>query len=232
MKNILIVGGNSSVGKSLREKLPIENCKIYYTGTSLSENEGYFKVDLSSDTDIINCVSNLPEIDGLVLTAGIIDQVPLKFIKRETLIHFFNINFFGQLLFVSQLLKSKKINKGASVVVVSSIAGNKFGSVGNTIYASTKAAFEGAIKCMVMETAKQQIRINSIQPGMLKTDMWSADKSAQISSKELAKDEERYPFGYGLPNDVASVIQFLLSEDSKYINGASIVLDGGFSIQY
>jgi len=233
MKTILIVGANSGVGKGIVQKLSNLDYQLILTGTKFIETENHssYILNLKDDENIKSFVNQLDKIDGVVLTAGIIEQIPLKFISREALYNLFDINFFGPLLVLKELSKQKKLNQGASIVAISSIAGNKFGSIGNTIYASTKAAFDGAIKCLALELTKQKVRINSIQPGMLDTEMWKAENTT-IDSETLNKDALRYPLGYGKPKDVANLVAFLLSEESTYINGSAIVLDGGFSVAY
>jgi NAD(P)-dependent dehydrogenase (short-subunit alcohol dehydrogenase family) len=129
------------------------------------------------------------------------------------------------LVLFSELLKRKKINRQSSVVFISSISAIR-GAKGNGLYAITKAALDSICKVYANELSSKLIRINTIQPGMVETDM--AFKTENLLSKEVMDiDRSKYPFGYGEVKDVALPVVFLLSNASKWITGQSITIDGG-----
>ena len=100
---------------------------------------------------------------------------------------------------------------------------------GATSYSASKGAISSVIKVMALEMATKKIRVNSVCPGMVMTEM--VDNLEAISSNQLKKDEkENYPLGYGTPEQVANAIVFLLSDASSWITGTNLVIDGGASI--
>jgi NAD(P)-dependent dehydrogenase (short-subunit alcohol dehydrogenase family) len=148
--------------------------------------------------------------------------------------HFFNyndyenirkINLDSVLVLFSELLKKKKINKNASVVFISSISAIR-GAKGNGLYAITKAALDGISKVYANELSSKLIRVNSIQPGMVETDMSMLAENI-LSKETMDIDRSKYPLGYGETKDIALPVIFLLSNASKWITGQSIVIDGG-----
>ncbi len=128
------------------------------------------------------------------------------------------------------MLKKKKILNGGSIVFVSSISGTVIGSKGNIMYSSSKSGLDGIVKSLSLELSDKRIRVNSINAGMVETEMWNSDNSS-VSSTCLDLDSKKYPLGYGKPIDIANLTRFLISEESVWITGSNIIADGGFSIQ-
>ena len=128
------------------------------------------------------------------------------------------------------LLAKKKINNCASIVFLSSISGFLIGSPGNLMYSSSKAALNGIVKTLAIELASKKIRVNSINAGMIKSEMWQKADSF-ITQEHLLTDSLKYPLGYGEVSDAASLVAFMVSDESRWITGTSIVADGGFTAQ-
>ncbi|MGN6492915.1 MAG: SDR family NAD(P)-dependent oxidoreductase [Agriterribacter sp.] len=192
------------------------------------DNASYIKADLSADEDIERAVAALPEINGYVHATGIIRWGPLKFIKRQALEEIMNVNYYSMVLMLAEITRKKKLKKHAfsSVVAISSVSA-VIGSKSNLLYTGSKGAMSAAARVIANEFASQKIRVNSIEPGMVQTDM--ASEAEELLSKEaVEKDIASYPFGYGKPEDVANATVFLLSDASKWITGQSLVLDGGW----
>jgi len=235
-KNILVTGGSSGIG--------LETCKVIASlgGNVIatarneanlhalinelgSDKHKFIQGDLTSDSDRQNIVACMPSIDGLVHSAGIVMLAPLKFIKEDVMDTIYNVNYKSIVLLLQTILKQKKINKGASIVFVSSVAG-LFGMKGNGMYAGTKGALISATRVFANELSAQRIRVNCVAPGMVKTAI-TEETINQLSAEVVAIDEAKYPLGYGDPQDVANPVAFLLSSASKWITGQTIVLDGG-----
>jgi NAD(P)-dependent dehydrogenase (short-subunit alcohol dehydrogenase family) len=123
------------------------------------------------------------------------------------------------------MLKKKKFNKPSSIVFLSSIA-SLYGMKGNGLYAITKASLNIMAKTYANELANKKIRVNTVAPGMVNTQI-TLDASEFLSDEAILKDKKKYPLGYGEPKDVALPIVFLLSDASKWITGQVLVLDGG-----
>jgi NAD(P)-dependent dehydrogenase (short-subunit alcohol dehydrogenase family) len=127
-----------------------------------------------------------------------------------------------------QLIKSKKINKGASIVFISSISGVTCSSVGGSIYSASKGAINGLVKGMALDLAPKMIRVNTVNPGMISTSIYDA---GTISGEQLKEDIKRYPLKrYGKPEEVAYLVIYLLSDASSWVTGSSMIIDGGFTL--
>lgn len=239
-KNILVTGATSGIGKQIAMTCITNGANVFFCGRSeeklaqlnklYGDTHRYIKVNLALDEDI-NALSEIDvQLDGVVHYAGIMKTLPAKFVNREALHEIMNTNFYAPTLLTSCLLKKKKINKGSSIVFISSIGGNFIASKGNAMYSASKGAVNAYAKVLALELSGQSIRVNTINPGMIKTEMWSPETSS-ISQEQILEDEKKYPLGYGEPTDVAEATVFLLSNKSKWITGSNIILDGGFTIQ-
>lgn len=239
-KRILVTGATSGIGKQIATTCAANGATVIFSGRSgeklqaLKESFGndhlYIEADLDND-EYINKVAELcGPLNGIVHCAGILKTLPARFITRQTLQETINTNFFSSALLTTAILKKKAISRGGSIVFISSIGGNFIASKGNAMYSASKGAVNAYAKVLALELSSSQIRVNTLNPGMVKTEMWNLDSSS-ISLEQLAEDEKRYPLGYGEAIDIAEASTFLLSDKSKWITGSNIVLDGGFTIQ-
>jgi NAD(P)-dependent dehydrogenase (short-subunit alcohol dehydrogenase family) len=176
-------------------------------------------------SEIQNFVEGLDNIDGYVHSAGVVDINPIKFFKPDLYEQIRSTNLDSFIYLMNAMLKRKKINNKASIVLLSSISG-LYGMKGNGLYGMTKAALNIAAKTYANELSKQKIRVNSVAPGMVKTQI-TLDTIDKLGEDQIKSDEEKYPLGYGEPEDVAYPICFLLSDAAKWITGEVMVLDGG-----
>ena len=219
-KQIVVAGGNFiGIGRN------IEKLETYISDHKLEQSKA-IKFDLVEIENIHLLVSNLSiKIDGFVHSAGIAYVSPMHFFNYSDYENIRKINLDCVLVFFSELLKKKKINKQASVVFISSISAIR-GAKGNGLYAITKSALDSVSKVYANELSSRYIRVNTLQPGMVETEM--SMKAENILSKEVMDiDRSKYPLGYGEAKDIALPVIFLLSNASKWITGQSIVIDGG-----
>jgi NAD(P)-dependent dehydrogenase (short-subunit alcohol dehydrogenase family) len=235
-KCILITGATSGIGYAGVILLFEMGCNVFAIGRNkkrLSELEAIGKgkitainVDLMNDdceTEIvrqINC-----QLDGFVHCAGVFRSVPLNFITQKFIESERRLNYDVFLFLIKGLIKSKKIAKKSSIVAISSISAH-FGSNGHTIYSGTKGALISSIRVLAKELSCKEIRLNSISPGMVRTEMANAIFN-DLTIESILDDEKKYPLGYGQPIDVAYSIAFLLSDASSWMTGQDIILDGG-----
>jgi NAD(P)-dependent dehydrogenase (short-subunit alcohol dehydrogenase family) len=236
-KTILVTGATSGIGLEICKQIAIaggnfigigrniEKLQKYINDHSLEESK-VVKFDLVEIEIIHLLVSDLTmQIDGFVHSAGIAHVSPMRFFNYHDYENVRKINLDSVLVLFSELLKKKKINKNASVVFISSISAIR-GAKGNGVYALTKAALDSISKVYANELSSKNIRVNTIQPGMVETDM-SAQAENILSKETMDIDRSKYPLGYGEPKDIALPVVFLLSNASKWITGQSIVIDGG-----
>jgi NAD(P)-dependent dehydrogenase (short-subunit alcohol dehydrogenase family) len=236
-KTILITGATSGIGLEICKQITVAGGNFIGIGRDIEKLQHYIvenelrlskaiKFDLIELEDIHLLVSDLHvKIDGLVHSAGIVNVSPMRFFNYSNYENIRKINLDCVLVLFAELLKKKKINKHSSVVFISSISAIR-GAKGNGLYAITKAALDTISKVYANELSSKFIRVNTIQPGMVETDM--SMQAENILSKEIMNiDRSKYPLGYGETKDIALPVIFLLSNASKWITGQSIIIDGG-----
>ncbi|MDR2085182.1 MAG: SDR family oxidoreductase [Bacteroidales bacterium] len=179
---------------------------------------------------IINAVSDFGKIHGLVHIAGKSYISPLKAISENGVLDTFKLNTYAGLE-LAKLFINKKIYAGehGSIVFISSVYGI-VGSPANVGYAVSKAGIIGATKALAMELAPQKIRVNCVAPGFVKTKMMDSN-TGSFDDNYLSVLDNLHPLGLGEPEDIANAISFMLSDMSKWITGAVMNVDGGFTAQ-
>ena len=234
-KTILVTGASAGIGAAVAKLCSDLGAKVCITGRNmdrLSEvskqlgNESeFFQADLTLEKDIDNLVKALPCIDGWVHCAGIIEPFPIKFIQSKHIKSMFTINFDSACLLTSKLMQLKKINTSASFVFISSISA-QHPYKGGSLYAASKAALESFSRSIALEFSSKGVRSNCISAALVETEMFEKTKNA-LSEIELLGILSSYPLGIGKPMDVAHASAFLLSNQSSWMTGTTITLDGG-----
>jgi len=239
-KTILVTGASSGIGRAIAVACSQVGARLIITGrneTRLSETflmlegEGHLQIcaDLTNPASLEELVEQLPKIDGMVNNAGIAKPLVLQLADAEDVSEVMQINAFVPINLTRLVLQQKKLNKGASLIYISSVNGNNCAYIGSTIYAASKSAITGFMKGVALELAPRGIRANCINPGMIETDLLS---SGSIGQEELEKDRLKYPLKrYGKPEEVAYAAVYLLSDATQWITGSSLLIDGGYTLQ-
>lgn len=233
-KRILVTGASSGIGRQCCISASQLGAQIVATGRNaerLAETEralageGHRTVvaDLTSEEGFEAVVAAAGELDGIVHSAGVTVLLPFRFTTREVLREQHRINFEVPVLLTRSLVNDRKLKRGASVVFLSSTAALQ-GRVGQTAYASDKAALIAVVRIIAKELSSRRTRINCLCPGMVRTPML---EGSLLTKEDYERDEALYPLGYGEPEDVAHAAVFLLSDASRWITGTSLLLDGG-----
>lgn len=235
-KTILITGASSGIGRATAIECSRLGATIIVTGRNEErlrdtlnslDGEGHSWIcsDLTIDTQMMSLVDSATSLDGLVLCAGKGMMLPVQFSTREKFLDVLDTNFLYPIELLRVLIKKKKINKGASVVAVSSMGGTNFYTVGNGVYGASKAALDSYMKFCARELAPKNVRVNTVLPAMIDTPLIHR---GSVSDEEHAADAQTYPLKrYGNPEDVAYGIIYLLSNASSWVTGTSLVIDGG-----
>ncbi len=239
-KNILVTGASSGIGNSISLVLDSFGANLFIVGRNSkrlniaydeikNQKKNKYLCDITQASDLDKLVTDLPLVDGVVFCAGIIDYLPGKFVSKERITNIFSINYDAQILLYQKLHNSKKINKNASLVFISSIS-SQIGIPGTLLYASSKAAINASVRVLASELAPKRVRVNSISPGMIRSPMIENAEQV-VDKKSFDKKEIEYPLGYGEPKDVAYAVTYLLSDASRWITGINLIVDGGFTLK-
>ena len=225
-KNILLIGGSTGIGLEIAKKLHKDN-NIYVASRSEGSIDdlevNHLEFDVLKD-DISSL--DLPEkLDGLVYCPGSINLKPFKMLKPKDFEEEMQLNFFGLIKVVNALMPKLKESEQASLVFFSSVA-VKVGMPFHTSVAAAKGAIEGFAKSLAAEYAPN-IRVNVVSPSL--TDTPLAEKLLN-NDKKKEKMNQRHPLQrVGTTADIANMTAFLLSEQSSWITGQILGVDGGLS---
>ena len=234
-KNILVTGASAGIGRGIAISCSRMGACVYAIGRNADrlneticqmEGTGHKAVicDLTSRQDVAAFVSELPKLDGVVHCAGIGQRIPCKQLTETDVDNLMDINFKAPVLLQTELLTQKRLNKGASVIFIASIA-SWSPSTGNAVYSASKGALISYAKCLGLELAPRQIRVNCISSAMVWTELATNDG---MSIEELKVDEERYPLKrYGQPEDIAHLAIYMLSDASAWMTNSNVEITGG-----
>ena len=216
-KTILITGAASGIGKATAIESSKLGAKIVAVDMNVDglekvmtqlEGEGHLSYtgNLCHEDFLKELGENTPALDGVFLCAGVSDTTPVKFITEDKIQRVFDVNLTAPIMMLRQLLLKKKINKGGSLVWMSSYGAEKV-EPGLGIYAASKSGVNGIMRAYAKELVSRKIRSNSIMPMMIRTELLSTLKN--ISDKDWEKQESMYPLGFGNPLDVAYAAIYL-----------------------
>lgn len=240
-KNVVITGCNRGIGKAMAEAFAKEGANIIACTRKLPpEVEAWYEelrrehgvevhavqVDMGDKESVNAAVKaifglRIP-VHVLINNAGIAHFDGLMKMQYETLEETFRMNYFGPLMLIKGLVMPMMKANGASVINMASVAGMD-GTAGNCAYGASKAALILATKTLSKELAKPKIRVNTIAPSIVETDM-SATIDSAIREEQLANTAISRPAS---KEEIANVALFLASDDASYINGQIIRVDGG-----
>jgi len=235
-KNIIVTGASGGIGNSIVKKLNKAGANILASGTRIEkleelkknfENIKILKFDISQSDKIAEFIENATNelggsLDGLVNNAGITqDNLAIR-MSLEEWQKVININLTSTFLMSKFAIKKMLKNKSGKIVNITSVVGHT-GNLGQVNYTASKAAIVAMSKSLAIEYAKKNININCISPGFIKTAM-----TDNIDEKFKEVIVSKIPSArLGEPDDIANAVLFLSSDQSKYINGETLHVNGG-----
>lgn len=251
MKKVaLITGGSSGIGLGIAAWLTRNGQWTVYSVSrsrekierairqvpELKHKVEFLSGDVSAPKDCERLVKTIEErhgvLHGLVNNAGIVAWGGMEVITNQQWQNILDINLSGPFLLTKAMLPLLKKAGGASIVNISSIASKHPGT--SIAYSVSKAGLDMLTEYLAGDLGPYQIRTNSINPGLVKTNLHLDNKVFTEEEKYLSmiqKAADRYPIGrIGTTDDIASLAGFLLSDDSSWINGAIIKADGGATL--
>ena len=243
-KIALVTGGASGLGFAIAERLIKQNIFTIITGrnqqkldeakTALGDLCLVQNIDINQLDQIPNHVKSIVDahgkIDILVNNAGVNLKKDMFDVTDAEFQQIILTNLTGVFTLSREVSKIMIAQKNGTIVNISSMAAH-YGIPKVIAYTASKSAIEGMTRSMAVELAPLGIRVNCVAPGFIKTNMSSAalDKDPERKNRVLS----RTPMGkLGLPEDVANAVNFLASDEAKFITGAVLVVDGGNSIGF
>lgn len=240
-KTILVTGASSGIGRATAIECSRLGAKVVLSARNAGRlNETFsalsgdghqiLPADLTNQEQLGDLVAKSPEVNGIVLSAGRSVLTPFLFCSRDKFDEIMDINFYSQVETLRLFAKKKKLVKGGSAVVVASIGGTHGGKFtsGNDVYGTSKAALCSIMRYAAKELASKNIRVNTINPGMVDTKLIHG---GAVTEEQHAIDMAKYPLKrYGKPEEIAYGIIYLLSDAAAWVTGHSLVIDGGVTI--
>ena len=236
-KVVVITGGNSGIGYAAAKKLKEDNATVIITGrrkeavekAAAELNVTGLIADQSTLTDIEKLVDQVKEqfgkVDILLVNAGITKFSTIEQIGESQFDEMMNINFKGAYFTLSRFIPL--LSDGASVIMLSSTSATISPQTAS-VYAASKAAINAVVKIAALELASRKIRVNAVSPGPIATEIISKIGLDENLENQLVQS---IPAGrMGKPQEVASMIRYLASEEASFLTGANFLVDGGQSI--
>ena len=237
-KKIFITGAGRGIGRGIAIELANKGA-VLAIGYSQSQEkaqslikdlsgEGHFsiQVDICNEEQIQSAIKEIlaqwKKIDGVVNNAGVTaDQILLR-MKTEDFDHVIQTNLRGTFLITQAVLKPMMRSGSGSIVNITSVIGHS-GNRGQANYSASKAGIEGFSRSVALEMASRNLRSNCVAPGFIETEM--TEKLTDAQREDILKNIPLKAIGQ--PKDVANAVAYLLSDDSRYVTGQTLHVNGG-----
>ena len=242
-KVAVVTGASKGIGRACALRLAKDGMTVVvnYSRSAAEADEvvemikadGGEAIKIKADVSDINQVKAMfkqisdlyKRVDVLVNNAGIVKDEYLLMLNPETLDKCLDLNIKGYFYCAQQAVLKMYSQKSGSIINMSSVS-SKMALAGQSVYSATKGAVNSMTQTMAKELGRKGIRVNAVCPGFVMTDM--VEQLPEDKKKEYIKE---VPMGrFAQVDEVASLVSFLASEESKYITGQAIVLDGGLSL--
>tara|TARA_B100000963_G_C22474204_1_gene601588 strand:- start:5 stop:736 length:732 start_codon:yes stop_codon:yes gene_type:complete len=236
INKIFITGGSGGIGSAICNKFKDNNYSLILTSSSdekieklkniYGDHHFYYKVDLSNATDLQNCldqiVINHKDISVIVNNAGVTEDNIIFRMKNEQWSKVIQTNLNSNYQIIKSLLPNMLSRKYGKIIGISSIVGTT-GNPGQANYVASKSGMVGLYKSIAAEVAKRNINVNIVSPGFIATSM-----TEKLNTDQKNSYLSRIPMSkFGHPDDIAKTVYFLASDDSSYITGQNIHVNGG-----
>jgi len=238
-KIALITGGSTGIGLATAKRFVTEGAYVFITGRREAELAASVKEIGATVTGVQGDVSNLADLDRLFAqikrekgkldivfaNAGGAQFAPLGKVTEDHFDALFNGNVKGLLFTVQKALPL--LPDGASIILNASTAASKAIAPEWSVYSATKAAVRSFARTWTTDLKHRRIRVNAVSPGYIDTPPWHSVEGADQLMKNISTS---VPLGrFGTPDEIAKAVVFLASDDSSYITGTELFVDGGFA---
>jgi NAD(P)-dependent dehydrogenase (short-subunit alcohol dehydrogenase family) len=241
-KIALIIGGNSGIGLATAKRFVNEGASVFITGRrdlelaaavkEISKNVTGVQGDVSKLDDLNRLFAQIKrekgKLDIVFANAGVAKYAPFGKITEELYDSIFNTNVKGLLFTVQKALPL--LPDGASIILNASIVASK-GLSANSVYSATKAAVRSFARTWTTDLRDRRIRVNAVSPGSIDTPgLNDLLASSETGRQRLKMISNSVPLGrLGTPDEIAKAVVFLASDDSSYVTGTELFVDGGFA---
>ena len=241
-KVALVTGGSSGIGFATAQEFVGEGAHVFLTGRrekelaaavkEIGRNVTGIRADVSNSQDLDRLFSQIKnekgKLDIVFANAGAAKYAPLGQISEELYQSIFDVNVKGVLFTVQKALPL--IPEGGSIILNASIVGSK-GLPANSVYSATKAAVRSFARTWTTDLKDRHIRVNVVSPGSTDTEgLRGLLGSSEVGEQRLKTINASVPLGrFAKPKEIARAVVFLASDDSSYITGAELFVDGGFA---
>ena len=237
-KNVLLTGATGGIGEAICRKL-IKNYNLVIVSRSeeklknfMKDNESIIKritCDLKEENQITKMIEEIISedlnIDILVNNAGVTDDSLFIRMNYKKWKHVIRMNLDSNFLLSNSISKLMIKKKWGRIINITSIVGHT-GNLGQANYVASKSGINGMTKSIAMELAKWNITVNCVSPGFIKTKM-----TENLNEEQKKIILNKIPLGMiGSPDDVANCVEFLASDESRYITGETIHVNGGMAM--
>ncbi|MDR7188158.1 NAD(P)-dependent dehydrogenase (short-subunit alcohol dehydrogenase family) [Microbacterium sp. BE35] len=243
-RTVVITGGAGGLGRAAAQRLlngdgSISVAVVDRAGVELDvplqaapQRWQQFACDVTSPADVQRCYqeisATMPPIHGLVNGAGTVDNSPSEDVELETIHRIFAVHLDGTVLWSQAVARSMMAGRGGSIVNIGSIV-TPFGRPRRLAYAAAKSAIHSVTRTLAVEWASHGIRVNAVAPGYIRTPLLAESIRLGFADEDAAAGQHAMK-RLGEPREVADAIAYLLSEQSSFVTGAVLRVDGGFSI--
>jgi 3-oxoacyl-[acyl-carrier protein] reductase len=217
MKTVLITGGSGEIGQAIRTQFH----QAAYQIIAPSRTE----LDLNQPEGIETIIQSMGTVDAFVHCAGINFPKPFANIEAHEFSQTLTVNAIAFYAVTQALIKYQKINQSGHILAISSIYGD-ISRKGRFSYTASKYCLNGMVKNLALELGGQGIKVNGLAPGFVETTLTRRNNSAET----IAQMEQAIPLGHlATTEDIAKIAYFLASTENRYINGQTVIADGGYT---